>query len=228
MGTGFVSTTSDFGTLGDKPIHPELLDLLAADFMRQGWHLKPLIRQIVLSEAYGRSSSHPQEAACHQADPENRLLWRGPFRRLTAEEIRDSLLVAGSMLNKTIGGPTVDAAKNRRSLYLPAKRNNRDLFLASFDAADGVISTPLRQNTTTVVQTLLLANGALTTRAAAGLANHAGDGTPPIRIERLFLTALGRPATPAEISTTSDFAGGTGLQDLAAALLQSNAFLYLD
>ena len=228
MGTGFVSTTSDFGTLGDKPIHPELLDLLAADFMRQGWHLKPLIRQIVLSEAYGRSSSHPQEAACHQADPENRLLWRGPFRRLTAEEIRDSLLVAGSMLDKTIGGPTVDAAKNRRSLYLPAKRNNRDLFLASFDAADGVISTPLRQNTTTVVQTLLLANGALTTRAAAGLANHAGDGTPPIRIERLFLAALGRPATPAEISATSDFAGGTGLQDLAAALLQSNAFLYLD
>lgn len=229
FGTGLVATTSDFGTLGDKPSHPELLDLLAGDFIRDGWRLKSLVRKIVLSDAYSRSSTHPEEAACRQKDPENRLLWRGPFRRLTAEEIRDSMLASAGLLDRTVGGPTAEPGKNRRSLYLPARRNARDQMLASFDAADGVISTPLRQNTVTVVQTLLLANGPLTRQAAGALAKRATREKPDLQTESLVLLALGRPATREELDSGRDTSSSpVPLEDLAAALLQSNAFLYLD
>jgi hypothetical protein len=229
LGTGLVATTSDFGTLGDKPSHPELLDLLASRLTENGWRTKPLIREIVLSETYGRSSSHPDEPSCKQKDPENRLLWRGPFRRLTAEEIRDSMLAAGNLLDKTTGGPTAEAAKNRRSLYLPARRNARDQLLASFDAADGVLSTPQRQNTVTVIQTLLLANGPLTSQAAKALAQKTAREDQHQQVQALFLSALGRPALGAEQSASRLSGSDPGaLQDLASALLQSNAFLYLD
>ncbi len=228
-GAGLVATTSDFGTLGDKPSHPELLDSLAGDFIRDGWRLKPLVRKIVLSEAYGRSSTHPQAADCRLKDPENRLLWRGPFRRLTAEEIRDSMLASAGLLDRSVGGPTAEGAKNRRSLYLPARRNAREQMLASFDAADGVISTPLRQNTVTVVQTLLLANGALTRQSAVALAKRAAEEKPELQAESLMLSVLGRPPNREELESTRDPRSGPApLEDLASALLQSNAFLYLD
>jgi len=230
FGRGLVATTSDFGTLGERPSHPELLDQMAASFVEDGWRLKPLVRKIVLSDAYGRSSTHPGEAICKQKDPDNRLLWRGPFRRLTAEEIRDSMLAASGLLDRTVGGPTVEPAKNRRSLYLPARRNSRDQMLASFDAADGVISTPLRQNTVTVIQTLLLANGPLTRQSASALAKRASkDQQPSHQAASLVLLALGRPATVEELKAGRDTPDGpAALEDLAAALLQSNAFLYLD
>ncbi len=235
LGNGIVSTTSDFGTLGDRPSHPALLDLLAADFIAGGWKLKPLIRRVVLGDTYSRSSNHANEADCRLQDPDNRLLWRGPFRRLTAEEIRDGMLAASGKLDHAAGGPTVAGDKNRRSLYLPFKRNNRDQFLAAFDAADGVLSTPLRQNTITVVQTLLLRNGTLTSQSATGLASLCAQGdSGEQRATELYLRALGRPASPGELSIARDLLrqggapGDAELTDLAAAVLQSNAYLYLD
>ena len=127
FGRGLVGTSSDFGKLGDKPTHPELLDWLANWFVENGWSLKKLHRLILTSSTY-RQGSSPAEASAtlaRQVDPENRLLWRAPVRRLDAEQIRDSLLMASGELDLTEGGPAVDAFKPRRSIYTKVLRNTR-------------------------------------------------------------------------------------------------------
>ena len=155
FGTGLVKTVNDFGTKGDRPSHPELLDWLAATLVEDGWRLKPIHRLILLSSTYRQSShrgSRPGRDAAARDDPENRLLWRFNRRRLEAEEIRDAMLAVSGRLNARAGGPSVmvpvdrgscrllykpsqwqvarDAAEHdRRSIYLIAKRNLRLPFL---------------------------------------------------------------------------------------------------
>ena len=171
FGTGLVKTVNDFGTKGDRPSHPELLDWLASSFVSGGWRLKPLHRLIVLSHAYRQSDRSESSADALTADPENRLLWHYTRRRLTAEEIRDAMLFASGRSQQKVGGPSVmlpvdpdmtrllykpsqwkvaidPAEHDRRSIYLIAKRNLRPPFLEVFDAPALMTSCARRESST--------------------------------------------------------------------------------
>ena len=124
FGRGLVSTPSNFGQLGERPTHPELLDWLAAEFVESGWSIKKLDRAILLSDAYRRSSR--VVAANHEADADNRLLWRfSPVRRLDAETLRDSLLSVSGRLDRTPGGPP-DAPAGKRSAACALHNGGQD------------------------------------------------------------------------------------------------------
>lgn len=233
FGRGIVATTSDWGTLGEKPSHPELLDGLTRGFINGGWKIKPLVRAMVLSEAYGQASLRPDAADMREADADNSMLWRGPRRRLEAEEVRDAILAASGGLDNSLGGPAVDEDKPRRSIYLKARRNTRDPLMAAFDAADGLQSTPQRLPTVTVTQTLLMRNGKLTEERAAVLGTALAKSPAADPVGELFLRALGRPARPEEASAVENAVAGmpqdaSRWADAAHAVMESNAFLYLD
>lgn len=159
FGSGVVATASDFGRLGEKPSHPELLDWLTATFVENGWSFKKLHRLICLSATYRQSATHANAELASQVDPQNRLRWRWDIRRLQAEQIRDALLSASGELDMKAGGPSVDAKSPRRSVYTKLIRNSPDPFLKSFDATDGFNSTAKRSVTTTPTQALLMING---------------------------------------------------------------------
>lgn len=176
FGTGLVKTSEDFGSQGEMPSHPELLDWLAFNFRKSGWDVKRLHKLMVMSAAYRQDSRATKEA--REKDPENRLLARGPSGRLTAEMIRDNALAAGGLLNKKIGGPSVkpyqpeglweinsaryrqDSGENvyRRSLYILAKRSVPNPTLSSFDATDRSYCVVRRQQTNTPLQALVTLN----------------------------------------------------------------------
>lgn len=175
FGRGIVRTSSSLGFQGDKPTHPELLDYLASEFVKGGWKLKPLHRQILLSSAYRMGSTANSKALAK--DPINDLLWRFDMRRLTAEEVRDSILAANGSLNPQMGGPGIfptippevlagqsrpgDGWGNsspeeqaRRSVYIHVKRSLQVPILASFDSSDTDFSCPVRFATTQPTQAL--------------------------------------------------------------------------
>lgn len=181
FGRGIVRSTSNFGLAGDPPTHPELLDWLAAEFISGGWRLKPLHKIILLSQAYQASSAaHPAALA---ADPLNDSLWRFDMRRLSAEELRDSIHVVSGAFHVKMFGPPVfpeipDAVKAtqsrpgegwgasppgeqaRRSIYAKVKRSLVVPLLADFDVADTDTSCPVRFVTTQPTQALGMMNGA--------------------------------------------------------------------
>ena len=158
FGRGLSSTVSDFGTLGEKPSHPALLDWLARRFMAGGWQFKQIHRLIVTSAAWRQSSSSTVTEHAHLTDPENRLLWRWNTRRMDSEQIRDAIFAATGELDLTAGGPGSDATKPRRAVYVKVLRNVRDPLADVFDAPQNFNSTPTRDTTTTATQSLLLAN----------------------------------------------------------------------
>ena len=208
FGRGIVRTTSNFGFQGSKPTHPQLLDYLAGELVRNGWHLKPLHRLILLSNAYRMSSqSNPHALA---KDPENDLLWRFDMRRLDAEEIRDSILAVNGSLNPKQYGPSIFPTipdevlagqsipghnwftstpdeQNRRSVYIHIKRSLAVPLLASFDAADTDFTCPVRFATTQPTQALGMLNSAFVheqaQRFAAYVTAQAGqDRAKQVRI----------------------------------------------
>ena len=184
FGRGIVRSSNDFGKLGEQPTHPLLLDWLAQEFMDNGWRMKPLHKTIMMSNTY-RMSSRAQEEALAK-DPANNLFWRYDMRRLTAEEVRDSLLATTGEINLSLGGPTVfptlpaevietSSKKSnivgsgiwgvatpedevRRSLYIHTKRSLRHPMLSSFDSADVDASCPVRFTTTQPGQALSMLN----------------------------------------------------------------------
>jgi hypothetical protein len=184
FGRGLVRSTSDFGYRGTPPTHPELLDWLAGELVARGWSLKALHRLIVLSSAY-QMSSNPQSAIRNpqSVDPENDLFWRFDLRRLSAEEVRDSILaVCGNLNAGKMGGPSVyprisaevlagqsrpgngwrpsaPEEQARRSVYVHTKRSLLVPLLASFDAADPDATCPVRYTTTQPTQALGMLNG---------------------------------------------------------------------
>jgi hypothetical protein len=212
FGAGLVRTLDNFGSTGELPSHPKLLDDLAARFMQDGWSTKRLIREIVLSQAYRMSvaTNHQAEAV----DPENRLLWRMNRRRLDAESIRDAMLVVSGQLDARIGGPNIQDstvlaqqarevpteydyvfADFRRSVYTPAFRNRTHELFEVFDFADQNSAVAKRSVTTVVPQALLMLNHPLVmeyARAAANRALKPSDLTDQQRIERAFRESLGR------------------------------------
>ncbi|MFM8275001.1 MAG: PSD1 and planctomycete cytochrome C domain-containing protein [Gemmata sp.] len=252
FGTGLVATASDFGTLGEKPSHPELLDWLAVEFVEKGWSAKHLHRLVVTSATYRQASVGAARATADGRspkliDPENRLLWRMPVRRLDAEQVRDAMLATSGELKLDAGGPSVPGDKPSRSIYTRAARNTPDLLLASFDAADGLSSCAKRNVTVTSTQALLLLNGTGTLARADAFATRVmpADGKDVLKgVAAAYRLAFGRAPTTEEAAAARDFlrqqvgvtSGKTATAegrkkawtDFCHALLNANEFLYVD
>jgi Protein of unknown function (DUF1553)/Protein of unknown function (DUF1549)/Planctomycete cytochrome C len=199
FGRGLVASSSDFGKLGEKPSHPELLDWLARRFVSEGWSLKKLHKEIMLSATYGQTARREPSPAALQADPSNRFLWRFNPRRLDAEQVRDAMLVASGELNLKEGGAPEDGNGTRRSIYTIKKRNNQNEILRSLDAPSGFASTAERQSTTTPTQALLLLNGEWPLSRARKLSGKVRS------IEEAWEAALGRPPSERERETADAF-----------------------
>ncbi|SIO41147.1 Planctomycete cytochrome C [Singulisphaera sp. GP187] len=200
FGRGIVSTSSDFGRLGERPSHPELLDWLTTEFVARGWSFKQMHRLILTSATYRQSATHPDATVARRKDPENRLHWHRLTRRLDVEPIRDAMLAVSGELDLAIGGPAVDADQPRRTVYSQVKRNKRDPLGEAFDAPDGSITTPQRDATVTPIQALLMINGSWTLDRAKAFATRlqkdAGDDEA--RVELAYRLAFGRKPGPAE------------------------------
>ena len=228
FGKGLVGTPNDFGTRGQKPTHLELLDRLAAWFVASGWDLKALHRAIMSSRAYQRSvdMADPEAFARNtEADPNNSLLWRFDRRRLSAEELRDSLLGASGGLDLSPAGPhpLPDSATwsysqhvpfagvpetPRRSVYQMTLRNRRAPFLALFDGADPNATTPLRQVTTVPTQSLFFMNDPFFHARAEALARRVtGQPTTIDKVARLYGILFQRKPTDIEKDRAEGFIG---------------------
>ncbi|MBV9122011.1 MAG: DUF1553 domain-containing protein [Planctomycetes bacterium] len=246
FGCGIVATPSDFGRGGEPPSHPELLDWLAAEFMAQGWRLKPLHRLLVTSYSYRQAAAtNPQGLA---ADGGNRLVWHVPLRRLEAEALRDSILAVSGRLDRRMGGPgfrlfryrVVNVAIYepleeqgpetwRRSVYQQPARAARDDLLAGFDCPECAQRTPRRDVSTTPLQALSLWNSPFTVQQAGFFAERArreAGPRPRDQVDRAFRLAFGRPPSSDEQHDALELVARHGLAALCRALLNSNEFLY--
>ena len=223
IGRGLVASVDNFGSTGEAPSHPELLDWLAVQFQKNGWSVKSLVKDIVMSRAYQLGSAF--DRASYDADPENTLLWRANKKRLEAEAIRDALLaVSGQLDLKRPHGSSVLSAgdgyvgrniredqikneHNHRSVYLPIVRDMVPDSLAVFDFAETSLVTGKRDNTTVPSQALYMMNSDHVTRAAerlaATLAQSGGKGAP--LIERAYLLALSRKPSESEMENAVAF-----------------------
>jgi hypothetical protein len=207
FGKGLVATSSDFGRLGEKPSHPELLDFLANRLVQEGWSSKAIHRLILTSATYQQSSTPTHLAQGQQIDPENRRLWRANVRRLDAEQIRDSVLQVTGKLDPTAHGPSVEPSVPRRTIYTKIQRNTRDPLLEVFDLPEGFQSQAERNTTTTPTQALLLLNSPFMLAHSKNFAERLRQehATPAGQIDRAFQLAFGRPITPAERTTATQF-----------------------
>ncbi len=208
FGRGLAANPSDFGKLGELPSHPELLDWLADWFVKEGWSLKKLHRLIVTSEAYRRSSEHPNPEAGRRIDPENRLLWRARPRRLEAEQIRDAMLAVSGELKLDAGGLGAATNEPRRTIYTRFMRNTRDPLADVFDAPQWFASAPSRDTTTTPIQSLLLVNSAALRARGQAFAMRLQSLAPKDeskRIDLAYRLAFGRAGTPQEVSSAAAF-----------------------
>jgi hypothetical protein len=179
FGRGIVPSVDNFGRMGEKPSHPELLDYLANRFVEEGWSIKQLIRLIVTSQTWQQDST-PSPTA-REIDPENQLLSHFNVRRLDAESIRDSLLMAADNLERRLYGPPVDGRANRRSVYVAVLRNRLDPFLSTFDAPVPFSTKGRRDVTTVPAQSLALFNDPFVLDQARRAASSAGERDEFIR-----------------------------------------------
>lgn len=235
FGRGIVATPNDFGSQGDHPTHPELLDWLATELIRNGWRLKPIHKLILMSETYrmGQRSSAEDE----KIDPENRFLWRRQLRRLEAEAIRDNALAVGGMLDRTLFGEgTLDEKMRRRSIYFTIKRSQLVPTLQMFDWPDALTSTDRRAVTTTPSQALVFINDPQFRQMAEGFAGRIiGEKD---WMSAAYLIAYGRPPSDRERLSGERFVrqqleSHNGdlrktLGDFCAALMSANEFIYID
>jgi len=238
FGVGLVSTPSDFGLNGQPPTHPELLDWLAAWFMDEGWSIKRLHRLIMNSSVYQQSSLVREE--CLDVDPDNALLWRMNPRRLTFEELRDSLLLAAGRLDPAIGGRPVDplADASRRSVYLTIDRYDLPTVFNTFDFASPEFSTAERDLTIVPQQALFLMNHPWVMERARDLAVRAsadGRSDPAAQVGRLYEIVLQRAPRDEELQVAVDYLrrhrgddAALALDRLAHALLQLNEVMFVE
>lgn len=249
FGRGIVGTPSDFGYMGEKPSHPELLDWLAKRLVDERWHLKPLHKLIVMSETYQQSSAARDDAL--GVDAESRLLWRFPPRRLGAEEIRDTMLLLAGQLDERMGGPgfrLYDYARDnvatytprdsvgpetfRRAVYHQNARASRIDVLTDFDAPDCAFSIARRVPTTTPLQALALMNHKFTMQMAehfaARLAREAEASGPEAQVALAFRLAFSREPELTEQAAAIALVEEHGLRAFCRALLNSNEMIYVD
>ena len=199
FGRGLVATPNDFGVQGKPPTHPELLDWLAGEFVRGGWQLKPLHQLIMASAVYQQGAE--LKPANLKADPENKLWWHRPARRLEAEAIRDALLTVGGRLEAKLYGPSeTNYESPRRSVYLRVKRSELIPFLTLFDAPEPAASVGERGATTLPTQALAMMNSTFVRDIADRLTKRVlQPGTEPAAaIAQASRIALGRAPTPVE------------------------------
>jgi hypothetical protein len=189
FGEGLVRTPADFGTQGEAPADPALLDWLASELVRLGWSRKALVRTIVTSATYRQSSERAPDLGRRELGAS---LFRQPRLRLTAEAVRDCALAAGGLLDRTVGGPSVAIDSHRRSLYVQHKRKEVPAMLAVFDAPDGANPCTRRERSTTPMQALVLMNDELFLDCARGLARRANDETC-----RILSAPVREPEAPA-------------------------------
>jgi hypothetical protein len=252
FGRGIVATPNDFGRMGARPSHPELLDYLANRFVEGGWRWRPVHREILLSSTYRQASRSPLEKVALEKDPDNKLLWRHSRRRLDAEQIRDAMLSIAGVLNPKTGGPSVIVPvekglvdllykpsqwtvtpdpneHNRRSVYLIAKRNLRLPFMEVFDAPDLQISCARRESSTHAPQALELLNGDLSNRLAEALAKRLeSEPTAARRVDLAYRLATGKAPTPQERRIAMAFVAKQPLREFALAMFNLNKFLYVE
>lgn len=258
FGRAIVATPNDFGRMGSRPSHPELLDYLANQFVAGGFSVKRIHRLILNSSAWRQSSQPPADPALRalatQKDPENKLFSRFNRQRLEAEQLRDAMLAVSGTLNPKQGGPSVmvpidpglvqllykpsqwapakDPAEHaRRSIYLIAKRNLRLPFMEVFDGPDLQASCARRESSTHAPQALELLNGGFANAQAEALARRLEtEAGPNLRkqIDLGYRLVAGRAARPAEIDAALDFLKTQPKREFALTLLNLNAFLYVN
>ncbi|MDP6442935.1 MAG: PSD1 and planctomycete cytochrome C domain-containing protein [Pirellulaceae bacterium] len=235
FGAGIVRTVDNFGSRGESPSHPGLLDHLSTDFVAQGWSTKKLVKRIVMSETWRQASTNSAaaEIGADRIDPENRLLWRSHRRRLEAESIRDSMLFVSGQLNIHRGGPTLPLdepgnlstsltgslranaklssdLKRRRAVYLPAKRKapfDEIDFLGAFDLPDPSQETGRRSTTMVPTQALYLLNSPFVMQCATAIAKReATKSTDPHgRVEDIYAAVLGRAPSDDDVNEALQF-----------------------
>jgi hypothetical protein len=229
FGRGLVATASDFGTQGDKPTHPELLDDLAARFIEHGWSLKWLNKEIMMSAAY-RQSSQPRAEGI-QADEANVLLWRQNPRRLDAETYRDTLTRSAGLLDLTMGGLSDDIDEDnyyRRAIYGRVSRARRSQMLGLFDFPEATQSAPGRDITTSTLQQIYLMNGAFIENLAEAAAKTAAAATGEAeQIGVLYRRILARDPNAAELKSALSYLQKGTLQRYAQILLSTNEEIFL-
>jgi len=253
FGEGIVRTPSNFGRTGEKPTHPELLDWLATEFVAKGWSMKAMHRLIMNSRAYQQASEDIE--ANVKLDPDNRMLWRMPRRRVEAEAIRDSILAVSGTLNTKAGGPGVfpyidpalfqssskrtwpgrpdtDTDTWRRSVYVFSKRSIPLPMLDIFDKPDSVAACGRRNRSTIAPQALILMNNSFVRLQARMFAERlqkdaAHDAAAQVR--RAFELALSRKPSQSEEERALSFIrnDSLGLVDLCQALFNLNEFVYM-
>ncbi len=253
FGRGIVATPNDFGRMGIRPTHPELLDYLANEFVSSGFSVKRVHRLILLSNAY-RQASNTVNADATAKDPDDKFLWKFNRRRLEAEEIRDAMLSVSGALNEKQGGPSVivpidktligalykpsqwavtkdPAEHSRRSVYLIYKRNLRLPFMEVFDAPDTLVSCPRRESSTHAPQALELLNGDLSNREAELLAKRLeteAGADPRKQVDLAYRLAAGRAPNPKELQQSVAFLKSQSVREFALAMFNLNAFLYVN
>jgi hypothetical protein len=229
FGRGICPTPNDFGFLGEMPTHPELLDWLATEFVAQGWSLKAMHKQIMLSRAFRMSSRATPDGLAK--DPDNESFWRFDMRRLTAEEVRDSILAVSGTLNRKMGGPSVfiplpaavlatSSTKGaswgksspedevRRSVYVKVKRSMVPPQFADLDVADTDTSCPVRFVTTVPTQALGFLNSEFMNAQAEVFAKRLRADAGPERRDQVRLAlelAMARPVSEGELESSDEF-----------------------
>jgi len=243
FGKGIVATPNDFGTAGELPTHPELLDWLAVRLIENGWRLKLIHKEIMTSDTYlqsNRAADDPRSAI----DPENRLLWHRAPRRLEAEAIRDAMLTVSGRLDCTMYGPgSLDPDMTRRSVYFFVKRSELIPSMMLFDWPEHLVSIGQRQATTTAPQALLFMNSTLGRACAVALADRVHHDDPAESLVQVYQIAFGRDPTAAELDLAKQFLARTvplrkdqgdpdpvhdAMADLCQMLLGLNEFIYVD
>lgn len=244
FGKGLVGTPDNFGKLGDPPSHPELLDYLTLRFLENGWSVKSMHREIMLSATYQLSTDSDSHNS--QIDADNRYLWRMNRQRLDVESWRDALLAVSGRLDETLHGPSTnlaDANNSRRTIYGFISRHELDNMLRLFDFPDANITASTRAETTVPQQQLFVLNSPFMIEQSKAFADRIQKEAGPDssdQVRRAYLVAYGRPADENELqigvrylqAQDSDddklFNKLSRIQRYAQALLASNEFMYLD
>lgn len=248
FGKGLLKTPSDFGYMGGQPSHPQLLDWLATQLVSNGWRMKPMHKLIVMSETYRQSSEGNEAAAAIDADAT--LLWRFPARRLSAEEIRDSMLAVAGVLQQSGGGPGFRLYKYLRdnvATYVPLDDHGADTYrrgvyhqnaracrtdlMTDFDFPDCAFSTARRANTTTPLQALTSLNHSFAIDMSQALAKRLDSefeqGSETEKIERAFKLCFGRTPDQRELEESVELVAATQLSSLTRALLNASEFIFV-
>jgi len=242
FGRGIVATPNDFGNAGDRPTHPRLLDALSAELIAQNWRLKPLHKQIMMSQTYMQSTDFDEERS--RLDPDNLYWWRRAPRRLEAEAIRDSMLAVSDTLDPKMYGPgSLDTNMKRRSVYFMIKRSQLIPTMMLFDWPEHLVSIGRRSTTTIAPQALMFMNSPQGRRFSEALLKQVANSEPDARLQQLFMRCYGRLPTPREASMSeafidqqTEFYGDAKVNspeqrawaDLCQTLLSSSEFIYID